>query len=269
MRKTYRERGVREYWESRWDSVSVDVPMKNEEKYPLNCTLDLLQGSDLKKAVILEAGCGTGRILRYLHEKGFNVTGIDFVQIAISKINELNLGMKAEVGDITKLHFKEKTFSHVLAFGLYHNFELETMKDALHETNRVMKDHGLLCASFRADNIQNYMNDTLFSNGLGEKSSKKVAENQVFHKINLNEKEIKNIIKDSGFEIVKIYEMENMPILYKFEIFRHKSHKKFNENIARRDGYCLNLTGECIRRFLKKYFPKQFCNLYIVVAKKI
>ena len=29
MRKTYRKKSVKEYWDARWDAVSADAPMQN------------------------------------------------------------------------------------------------------------------------------------------------------------------------------------------------------------------------------------------------
>ena len=162
MRKTYRNKNVKNYWLDRWDGVLVDNAMQNKSKYPLKCSLDILENVSKENAIILEAGCGTGRLLRYFHENQYNITGIDFAENAIIKIQDLNLDLKAEVGDICDLRFKNETFTHVLAFGLYHNFEENMLNKALIETHRVMKINGVLCASFRADNIQNWINDKFF-----------------------------------------------------------------------------------------------------------
>ena len=48
-------------------------------------------------------------------------------------------------------------FDTILAFGLYHNFQIDMFEKALDETKRILKDDGLLCFSFRSDNIQNYI----------------------------------------------------------------------------------------------------------------
>ena len=230
--------------------------MQNAEKYPLSCSLDTLKNVSSEEAIILEAGCGTGRILRYFHENGYKIIGIDFIENAIAKILELDIDLNAEVGDITKLRFNDDFFTHVLAFGLYHNFEEKMMEDALLETRRVMKKQGLLCASFRADNIQNWLNDRFFSKGLGEKrnSDSNNQSRRTFHKINMTKHEVKQIISKIGFKIVKIYEIENMPLLYKIKFFRHRTHKEFNEVISRRDGYLLNFFGSVLQNFLRKFF---------------
>jgi hypothetical protein len=62
--------------------------------------------------------------------------------------------------------------------------------------------------------------------------------------------------------------VENMPILYKFKIFREKKHKMFDENMARADGYRLSWFGRVIQNLFMLIFPRQFCNLYVLIARK-
>tara|TARA_Y100001968_G_scaffold135199_1_gene123353 strand:+ start:455 stop:916 length:462 start_codon:yes stop_codon:yes gene_type:complete len=153
MRKTFRNKNVKEYWIDRWEAVAADKAMQNKLKYPLCSSLSILDITKKANSRILEAGCGTGRLLRYFHKNQYNIIGIDFAENAIKKIEELELELKAEVGDITDLRFENNTFTHVLAFGLYHNFEEEMLNIALKDTFRVMDIGGVLCASFRADNL--------------------------------------------------------------------------------------------------------------------
>ena len=272
MRKTYRHKSIKDYWVQRWGAVDADAPMSNVNKYPLSCSLDAMRHGCLEKdrVRILEAGCGNGRLLRYFGEDGYDITGVDFAENAIQKILNLNLGIKAEVGDVTNLDFEDGRFTHVLAFGLYHNFEEEMMLSALVETHRVLKRDGILCASFRADNLQNYLNDTFFSDRLKtiRKPEADPSLPRIFHKINLTKKEVLRFVERAGFELLKIYEIDNMPGLYKFKIFRHSRHTIFDENLGRKEGYLLNPFGNLLQRFLSRYFKSQFCNLYVALCEK-
>ena len=60
-----------------------------------------------------------------------------------------------------------------------------------------------------------------------------------------------------------------MPFLYKFKFFRYKTHKIFNESIARNEGYRLSFFGDILQFIIMKLFPNQFCNVFVVIAKKI
>ena len=85
---------------------------------------------------------------------------MDFIEVAIEKLKEIDSTLKVEVGDITALRFGSKSFKYILAFGLYHNLE-HGLDQAIEETYRILEDGGSVCASFRADNIQTKLTDWL------------------------------------------------------------------------------------------------------------
>ena len=157
MRITYRHSENKQYWNKRWSDIPADNPMKNKNVYPLKYAEIAIQSVNTR---ILEAGCGAGRILRYYHDKGYNIIGIDFIEIAISKLKTIDKEIRAEVGDITKLQFDDGEFDCVLSFGLYHNLENDLDK-ALMETYRVLAPGGVVCASIRSDNLQTKLVDWL------------------------------------------------------------------------------------------------------------
>ena len=41
-----------------------------------------------------------------------------------------------------------------------------------------------------------------------------------------------------------------------------------NENIAREQGYKLSNFGNYLQMLIMKILPDQFCNLYVIIAKK-
>ena len=107
MRKTYRRMNNKNYWVKRWEDIPADQPMENHLVYPLKYAQETIQDPNGK---ILEAGCGAGRILRYYHNTGLNITGFDFIEVAITKLKSADPTLKVEVGDITALRFADKSF---------------------------------------------------------------------------------------------------------------------------------------------------------------
>lgn len=262
MRITYRERNVKDYWTSRWADIPADQPMENINVYPLKYAEMTIKERDGR---ILEAGCGAGRILRYYHERGYKITGMDFINIAIKKLKEIDSTLQVEVGDIQSLKYPDGSFKYILAFGLYHNLE-NGLEKAISETYRILERGGAVCASFRADNIQTRLTDWLAN----RRANTNISNNKVFefHKMNLTRNEFKRLFIQAGFSINFVGPVENMPLLYKFAIFRSAGHKHFNENKARTEGYRLSWFGKKLQNFLMQYFPDQFCNIYVVIARK-
>lgn len=261
MRITYRYADNKEYWTKRWADIPPDEPMENHNVYPLKYAELAVTAND---GPILEAGCGAGRILRHYHEHGFDITGIDFIDVAVEKLKAADPTLKVEVGDITQLRFADQSFKYVLAFGLYHNLE-NTLEQAVQETRRVLQVGGVVCASFRADNIQTRLTDWLTER---RRKVRRPGEPRAFHKMNLTRGEYTSLFTRAGFVIDAVYSVENMPILYKFAIFRAASHRKFDENKARKEGYRLSIPGQFLQNLLMRLLPDQFCNIYVLIARR-
>jgi SAM-dependent methyltransferase len=259
MRITYRYADNKDYWTKRWADIPADKPMENHDAYPLKYAEMTVTAKD---GPILEAGCGAGRILRYYHDHGYDITGMDFIDVAIQKLKAIDPTLKAEVGDITQLRYPDKSFKYVLAFGLYHNLE-QGLEKAIAETHRVLVPGGVVCASFRADNIQTRLTDWL-----ADRRAKNKNRPKSFHKMNLTRGEYATLFTRAGFVVDRVMTVENMPILYKFALFRAPDHKVFDENKGRKEGYRLSAFGNLLQRTLMNAAPSQFCNIYVLIARR-
>ena len=114
MRETYRNLNNQNYWEKRWGNIKTDDPMINLNKYPLKYTLEIvnLKNKDQK---ILEAGCGAGRILKYLHNLQYDIIGFDFIKTAVDKIKFNNPNIKVLTSNIMNTPFEDKQFDTILS----------------------------------------------------------------------------------------------------------------------------------------------------------
>lgn len=265
MRKTFRKAPSKVYWENRWGSVALDGKESNPTTYPLKyAEFGIRQAGGGCK--VLEIGCGAGRVLRYFHRKGIDISGIDYIEAIVARLKKLDDTLKVEVGDVVGLRFGDSEFDCVFSFGVYHNLEND-VSHALNETFRVLKDGGVLCASFRADNLQTRINDWL-EQGRAVRTSKCRGAEQHFHKLNFSANEFRSALEEHGFDVVEMWPVTNMPILYKFRIFRCRQHKNFNEALGRKEGYRLNVVGRILQGTLMAVAPHQFCNINVCIAKK-
>lgn len=242
--------------------IPVDQPMQNTSVYPLKYAEQTVTGKD---GMILEAGCGAGRVLRYYHHRGYDIVGMDFIDVAVQKLKTADATLKVECGDITRLHYADGQFRYLLAFGLFHNLEAG-LEVAVDEAYRVLSAGGRLCASFRADNIQTRLTDWLAD--YRRRKAGNADAGRSFHKLNLTKNEFVGLFERAGFIVESVSPVENMPILYKFAFFRSSGHKVFDENKARSEGYKLSPLGQWLQNSLMKLFPDQFCNIYVLIARK-
>lgn len=231
--------------------------MANDRVYPLKQALAVVTS---KEGRILEAGCGNGRILRYFHERGYSIVGIDFIHSAIDNLQVSDPSLNVQVADIRELQFGDESFRYVLAFGLFHNLE-HGLEGAVAEAFRILEPRGVLIASFRSDNLQNRLTDWL----VGRRSPRSSL---AFHKLNMTRAELRALFERAGFDVSCVLPVENMPILYRFRSFREAHHKHFDENRARHEGYRLSRFGHWLQTKLMRFFANQMSNVYVITGHK-
>jgi ubiquinone/menaquinone biosynthesis C-methylase UbiE len=94
-----------------------------------------------RRLKILDIGCGTGKFALYLREEtGCEVTGIDPVREKIEKARMKSSSVTFEVQSAEEMSFANNTFDFVASLKALH--EIPNHKDALKESNRVLKGGG-------------------------------------------------------------------------------------------------------------------------------
>ena len=260
MRITYRNQNIKEYWLDRCTEIASDKTMLNTKIYPSKFS-EMVINIDEQN---LEAGCGAGGILSFYQERFFKIIGMDYIDLAIKKLKEIYDTLNLFTPDIKNLNFKNDSFDSVLAFGIYHKLK-NNLLDSISETYRLLKFKGKVCYSFRPDNIHTRLVDCLAS----IKKSGRKQKSPNFLKIDLTKRELINLFEKNGFKVNSVYLVENMPILYKFQLFRSKNHKLFDENNDRAECYNLSKVGNLIQKILIKCFPNQFSIIYALFADKL
>lgn len=91
---------------------------------------------------ILEAGAGSGRVVRYLHDRGYEITGYELSREAVEQVNESQPDLDVRVGDISALPVPDGYYAGLLSFGLVEHF-IAGPEAALHEHFRVLAPGGL------------------------------------------------------------------------------------------------------------------------------
>ena len=98
-------------------------------------------------AYVLDAGCGTGRVARFLVDSGFQVTGIDIspkmLDLAKHRVPEATF----EIGDMTTLQYEDDSFDGVVS--TYAVFHVPRMKHfaLFQDFRRILKTGGVLLFS--------------------------------------------------------------------------------------------------------------------------
>ncbi len=152
-----------------------------------NATLALLDLylKNKRSNVILDAGCGTGSLMKKLKRFG-NIWGIDTSSEALklAKKNGLKKILKASV---EKIPFKDNTFNAVISIDVLYHKGVSSDRKALKEFNRVLKPGGILI-------VKNPAHDWL-----------RGSHDIVIHtKRRYSKGEFKDKLDGAGFEILKL-----------------------------------------------------------------
>jgi ubiquinone/menaquinone biosynthesis C-methylase UbiE len=113
----------------------------------------------------LEVGCGAGANLWLLAREGFDVTGIDFAENAVTaarkRLADEGLQGDLRVADFTSLPFDDASFDLVIDIGGITSTDLQTARSAFSQCHRVLKPDGklfsmLLASDTNAERLKRY-----------------------------------------------------------------------------------------------------------------
>lgn len=134
---------------------------------------------------ILDAGCGTGKMMERLSKYG-KVTGIDYSELALSYCRRRGLA-DLQQGSITELPFVDQTFDVITCFDVLYHLNVKSDDAALREFYRVSKSQGLVLINVPAFEFLKSEHD------ISVQTRKRYTRAELKHKVEL-----------AGFKIRKI-----------------------------------------------------------------
>lgn len=98
---------------------------------------------------ILDVGCGTGAVMKFLSEKGYLVDGVDFSEEALKYCYDK--GLRVQLGTAEEMSFDSKTFDVVLALDILEHLPDDSL--GIKEMGRVLKNGGLAIITVPAHSL--------------------------------------------------------------------------------------------------------------------
>jgi SAM-dependent methyltransferase len=91
---------------------------------------------------VLESGCGAGRYVKYLHDRGWDVVGLEWDKEAVDMIRNYWPECTAVQGDSANSPFEENSFDGVISLGVIEHW-IDGPQAPLKDIYRILKPGGL------------------------------------------------------------------------------------------------------------------------------
>ena len=142
------------YWNSLWGKYSdKEIKRLAEINKKKNDLVVKVSKKYLKKnASIMEAGCGLGQEVFKLENAGFQVTGIDYDEGLIDRLNRLYPKTEFLHSDVSNLSNISKKFDGYWSFGVIEHF-INGYDEIANQAYKVLKDERILFYNSSLDEL--------------------------------------------------------------------------------------------------------------------
>jgi ubiquinone/menaquinone biosynthesis C-methylase UbiE len=177
------------------EKFSDELSLKHFDRIYLNAFADRNKST----GKILDIGCGTGHITKFLFDGGcYNVTGIDLSPGMIEVARNLYPDLCFETGDMLSLPYQDQSIHGAIAMYSIIHFDYEAIEKAFKEVNRILFSKSDFLISF-------HIGDTILHRD--EFLNEEV--NIDFHLLNVSK--IRDLLTSAGFRMIEIIERYPYP----------------------------------------------------------
>lgn len=249
---------IKKFWSQFWNEAGEEHDfIINYAYYPFTVLKKYLE----KNNKILEIGCGTGRVLKGLHNEGYNIVGFDYDIGALKSINKRK-NYPVFLGNVLDIPAKKETFDAVLCFGVITCIEEEkNIERSLNEIKRVLRKDGILITSFLN---YNFLRQLQRLRGI----LKSLFRKRYFHGWADTDENLENILAKDFTLIDKVPSLSRQ-LFHDYIPFSRKT-GNINRKLARVDDteFKLNYLGEATFNFFEKHSPYTISGSITFVCKK-
>ncbi len=189
-------------WGDYWSKTSIEDNLKNCETDGL---LPILTRYLPVKGKIIEAGCGLGKWVIYLRNRGYDVMGTDSFAGAIKALKKFDKSLPVKVDKVEKSSFPAGSFEAYLSFGVVEHFE-EGPQKSLQEAFRLLKPGGVAVIETPFDNpMRRGIRHLKRLLGKG-----KPPAGWSFYEYHYTREELINFVREAGFKVLATFPKDDL-----------------------------------------------------------
>jgi len=259
-----------DFWEDNWLKTNLEDAVRFCAQSPVRPVLDMHFPRNGK---ILEGGCGPGYFVIYYKQKGYDIEGVDFAHEAIKRTLSIYPDMPLKEGNVFNLDYPDNYFNAYYSGGVVEHFEEGPFK-ALKEARRVLCNDGMFIVSVPYVNLcrrihkffvsilrrKKYSNifydfdglKSIYSVRKKHEVEKPPLSDFSFHQYEYGKNEFAGILKEAGFEIVRVMPFSVIWGLKECSLARNVLNKKLNLSEVKVSGSKGCAKQGFVRGFIKK-----------------
>ncbi len=137
---------MQSFWNEHWLSSNLVSVLHESRKGRLGEYEKMFTKYLPKKGLILEAGCGTGKIVSALQSRGYTIEGIDYAEETLKAAQAIDPTLNLRVGNIGAIDRPDHYYQGYISIGvLEHNFDGPDL--GIKEAYRVLDNGGIALIS--------------------------------------------------------------------------------------------------------------------------
>jgi SAM-dependent methyltransferase len=192
-----------EFFKIEWEKKWTKRVLREEESLRKDELLPLLKRYLPKHGEILEAGCGTGKYVRYFWKQGYNIRGVEYEPEITNRLKREVPSVPIDEGDLRKLPYADNSYTWYVSLGVIEHYE-EGPREILKEAVRLLVPGGRIFLTVPFVSVPLLLERRL-KRALGKDTNSNIAENKSFWQYRFTKKEIINLITSYGFQVENIH----------------------------------------------------------------
>lgn len=261
-----------EDWDTYWSQTSIDKELSIVKTDGLQ---PIFKKYLKKDGINVEAGCGLGKWVIDLKQKGYRIIGLDTYVKGLLTLKKYDKQLELVGSDVAKMSYKDNTIDAYISLGVVEHFE-EGPQVPLAEAYRAVKPGGIALIEVPFDSPVRQLDRFLFNLKVLLKSPvrilveqlgirpKRTQPKKIFYEYRYTVDELKSFCEQAGFELIEMLPKDDMAedrsimLWSDFPRLRHTDGNIFH----------LNSTGVMVKKILDTISSFSYPALIVAVCKK-
>lgn len=186
------------YWDRYWAKVISTKYYKRARRGYVPTCGKMFSKYLSNNGRIIEAGCGSGRVLIALTIRGYKIEGVEWATKTVEKVKKIFPDLSIRPGDVMQLGVPDEYYEGYISLGVVEHRE-EGPEPFFAEAYRVLKPGGIAMISFP------WFNKARKRRIYEDSQLPRTLEGLDFYQYAFTEDEMESILKKSGFKVLEYF----------------------------------------------------------------